>query len=262
MKKNEKYILIIIGYKIINNDTNINEIGSFFRKIIGNPIDILIFDSSDAECYGNQYYEFGGIKRAIDFISKNCLFNLNIFIVNTTVIKYHSKIFIQYLIEDGTKWMKNIKCNTSKNLIYGEVQKSKYDLENYIATYFMLINLREPININLLKNNINTLTPFKIIIKNINKDYRRYVFKWISGKFLKGWYGASFGLANIKKNYKRKLIAMHYEKIFYFEIMNAEFIINSYKTEACCYKKLDLLKNYMIKCRNRIKAYYMYCIEK
>lgn len=203
-------------------DESKKEIEIFFKNIYKNNLHKIFFlDTFSEECHSNNFYEFGGIDQFLKLISKPENSGFTHIFVNTTVLRSHSKIFVRYL---NKIFLKSFS-QKDVNFIFGEIQKNTTLNYFYLPTYFFIINLNKPLSVNFLEDDISKKIKLSTIKKKLDYVFRRFVFDWIKPQLFRGWYGSDKSFQETRRNYKRKMIQIYYEKKFYEFLKNEQYLI-------------------------------------
>lgn len=180
-----------------------------FKNAINSNIPNATFypcDSDAPENFSNKYLEFGPIIKILNSQREK---PTDILIINDTVFKSHSRIFVVQMIKDIKilqKKPKDIKRNA-----YGEITKITGS-NIFLSSYFIWLPAFTGLK-NHITFSINNDKKIKEISTILNKTDRKEIFDWVRWRCsMRGWYGADRSKLKTRRNYFRKLCAITMER--------------------------------------------------
>lgn len=179
-----------------------------FKRLLDNHFSDYHIDTCDStlgEYFSNELFEFGPIKTVLgrDFTG-----HTDLLIVNDTVIRSHSRVFVRYLIKKVALFSK--RAADREKRAYGEFTNALGN-NDILSSYFVFLPGYRTREVDV-QFSISGKLGVRELIKIIPREHRQEILHWVTWRpTLRGWYGADKSALSTRRNYKRKLCTITME---------------------------------------------------
>ena len=233
-----------IFYRELNSEA-FNRFSRLLREHF-KDVQIQTCDSASEDYFSNAFFEFGPIK---SFLNKHSSEELNLLIVNDTVFRSHSRIFVRYLVKKVASLSR--QTIDKSQFAYGEFTSALGNVD-ILSSYFVFLPNYRASNEKIEFSVSGKLSSTEL--RNIiPRSHRIEVLQWVTWRpALRGWYGAEKSASATRLNYKRKLCTITMECELSQFLSRRRILTNL--SGNIWLKLMDRIKINLLKIKKRVKS--------